>query len=123
VVGESIRRLGAAAPTSADEVRAAGTPMVAFSALMASADRAIKEFLWTNMYRHPRVIGVMDNTEVVVRELFARFFVSPQDMPGEWAQGLDPADVAARARRVADFIAGMTDGFALSEHARLFPKV
>ena len=122
VVGESIRRLGAAAPTSADEVRAAGTPMVAFSALMASADRAIKEFLWTNMYRHPRVIGVMDNTEVVVRELFARFFVSPQDMPGEWAQGLDPADVAARARRVADFIAGMTDGFALAEHARLFPK-
>jgi len=57
-----------------------------------------------------------------VRELFARFFVSPQDMPGEWAQGLDPADVAARARRVADFIAGMTDGFALSEHARLFAK-
>ena len=123
VVGESIRRLGAAAPTSADEVRAAGAPMVAFSALMASADRAIKEFLWTNMYRHPRVIGVMENTEVVVRELFARFFVSPQDMPPDWAQGLDPADAAARARRVADFIAGMTDGFALSEHARLFAKV
>jgi dGTPase len=52
VVGESITALGAAAPTSADEVRAAGTPMVAFSALMASADRAIKEFLLTNMYRH-----------------------------------------------------------------------
>ena len=57
---------------------------------MASADRAIKEFLWTNMYRHPRVIGVMENAEVVVRELFARFFVSPQDMPPDWAQGLDP---------------------------------
>src|ERR1044072_5745216 len=65
VVGESIRRLGAAAPTSADEVRAAGAPMVAFSALMASADRAIKEFLWTNMYRHARVIGVMENAEGV----------------------------------------------------------
>ena len=122
VVGESVRRFGLAAPTSADEVRAAGTPMVGFSALMASADRAIKEFLWTNMYRHPRVVGVMDNAEIVVRELFARFFVSPQDMPPDWAQGLDPADVAARARRVADFIAGMTDGFALAEHARLFPK-
>jgi dGTPase len=123
VVGESVRRFGAAAPTSADEVRAAGEPMIAFSALMASADRAIKAFLWTNMYRHPRVIGVMENAEVVVRELFARFFVSPQDMPPDWAQGLDPADAAARARRVADFIAGMTDGFALAEHARLFPKV
>jgi dGTP triphosphohydrolase len=63
VVGESVRRLGAVAPTSADEVRAAGTPMVGFSPLMASADRAIKEFLWTNMYRHPRVVGVMEDAE------------------------------------------------------------
>ena len=121
VMNESRRRIFTAAPTSSDEVRAAGTAMVAFSATMAATDRAIKEFLWTNMYRHPRVIGVMENAEVVVRELFARFFVSPQDMPPEWAQGLG-ADAAVRARRVADFIAGMTDGFALSEHARLFPK-
>ena len=122
VASESARRLGAVAPVSADEVRAASTPMVGFSPLMASADRAIKEFLWTNMYRHPRVIGVMEEAEVVVRELFARFFVRPQDMPPDWAQGLDAADAPGRARRVADFIAGMTDGFALGEHARLFPK-
>ena len=121
VINESRKRIFTAAPTSSDEVRAAGTAMVAFSATMAATDRAIKEFLWTNMYRHPRVIGVMENAEVVVRELFARFFVSPQDMPPEWAQGVG-ADAAERARRVADFIAGMTDGFALSEHARLFPK-
>jgi dGTPase len=121
VMAESVRRLGAAAPTSADEVRAAGAAMVAFSAMMASTDRAIKAFLWTNMYRHPRVIAVMTDAEEVVRALFARFFVQPNDMPGEWADGLEAADPAARARRVADFIAGMTDGFALSEHARLFP--
>ena len=121
VVGESSRRLGGAAPLSSDEVRAAGSPMVGFSALMASADRAIKEFLWTNMYRHARVVGVMDHAEIVVRELFARYFVQPQDMQGEWALGLQDADAAARARRVADFIAGMTDGFAMAEHARLFP--
>ena len=95
--------------------------MVGFSAMMASTDRAIKEFLWANMYRHPRVIGVMANAEEVVRSLFARFFVQPRDMPGEWAEGLESAEAPARARRVADFIAGMTDGFALSEHARLFP--
>src|SRR5207253_6114793 len=105
VIGESLRRLGDAAPTCSDEVRAAGAPMIAFSAPMAATDRAIKEFLWTNMYRHPRVIAVMDDAELVVRELFARFFVSPQDMPAEWAQGLD-ADATLRARRVADFIAG-----------------
>src|SRR5438874_6796882 len=121
VISETTRRLGVAAPTSSDEVRAAGAAMVGFSAMMASADRAIKEFLWTNMYRHPHVVSVMDHAEIVVRELFARYFVQPQDMPREWAQGLG-ADAAARARRVADFIAGMTDGFALSEQARLFPK-
>src|SRR5436853_990073 len=66
VVGESMRRLGAAAPTSADAVRAAGAAMVGFSPMMASTDRAIKEFLWTNMYRHPHVVGVMDNAEIVV---------------------------------------------------------
>jgi dGTPase len=122
VLGESRRRLFAAGPTSSDEVRAAGAAMAGFSAMMASTDRAIKEFLWTHMYRHPRVIDVMTNAEEVVRDLFARFFVQPQFMPEEWAQGLDAADAPARARRVADFIAGMTDGFALSEHGRLFPK-
>jgi len=122
VVGESVRRLGSAAPTSSDEVRAAGEPMVGFSAMMASTDRAIKEFLWTNMYRHPRVTDVMANAEEVVRDLFARFFVQPQFMPEEWRQGLEAADAPARARRVSDFIAGMTDGFAMAEHKRLFPK-
>ena len=98
VVAESMRRLGAAAPTSSDEVRAAGSPMVGFSPMMASTDRAIKEFLWTNMYRHPRVIDVMTKAEEVVRSLFARFFVQPQDMPAEWAQGLGGAADASRAR-------------------------
>ena len=122
VVGESVRRLGAVAPTSSDEVRAAGTAMVAFSPMMASADRHIKEFLWSNMYRHPRVSSVMTNAEEVVRDLFARYFVQPRDMPPEWSHELESADALARARRVADFIAGMTDGFAMNEHARLFPK-
>jgi dGTPase len=121
VVAESTRRIHAAAPTSADEVRAAGGAIVGFSALMASADRAIKEFLWTHMYRHARVVTVMDEAEVVVRDLFARFFVSPKDMPPEWALGAEASEPPARARHVADFIAGMTDRFALTEHARLFP--
>ena len=122
VVAESTRRFGVAAPTSSDEVRAAGNAMIGFSPMMASADRAIKEFLWTHMYRHPRVISVMNGAGEVVRQLFAHYFVQPQDMPPEWAQGLEDADAPTRARRVADFIAGMTDGFALNEHARLFPK-
>jgi dGTPase len=72
------------------------------------------------MYRHPRVIDVMTPAEGVVQDLFGRFLEHPEDMPGEWAQGLGDADTFARARRIADFIAGMTDRFALTEHARLF---
>ena len=120
VLAESVQRLGAAAPTSSDEVRAAGAPMVGFSTVMAATDRAIKSFLWTNMYRHPRVLEVMTDAERVVQELFARFMERPGDMPPEWAFGLDGADAQMRARRIADFIAGMTDRFALTEHARLF---
>src|ERR1700716_1561415 len=93
--------------------------MAGFSPLMASVDRAIKEFLWTHMYRHQRVIEVMAAAEGVVQDLFGRFLERPEDMPGEWAQCLGDADTFARARRIADFIAGMTDRFALTEHARL----
>ena len=121
VLAESIRRLGAAAPTSSDEVRAAGAPMVGFSPLMASADRAIKEFLWTHMYRHPRVMDVMTESEGIVADLFRHFMERPEDMPGQWLQGLNGATGEARARHIADFIAGMTDRFAITEHARLFP--
>jgi dGTPase len=63
----------------------------------------------------------MEQAEVVVRDLFARYFVAPQELPPEWGQGLE-TDADLRARRVGDFIAGMTDGFAFGEHARLFPK-
>jgi len=120
VLIESERRIAAANPASSDEVRAAGVTLIGFSAAMAEVDSAIKAFLWTNMYRHARVIDVMTQAESVVQDLFVRFLEQPGDMPGEWAHGLEDADLPARARRIADFIAGMTDRFALTEHARLF---
>ncbi len=121
VIAESERRFAAAAPASSGAVHAAGGPLVAFSPAMAQVDRATKAFLWTHMYRHPRVIEVMTQAERVVAELFGHFRVKPDDMPAEWALGLDAADAAGRARRIADFIAGMTDRFAMTEHARLLP--
>jgi len=120
-IAESEQRFAAAAPAGSDAVRRAGGPLVGFSAAMAEVDRAAKAFLWTHMYRHPRVIEVMTEAERVVAELFGHFLVRPDDMPAEWAQGLDGTDAAGRARRVADFIAGMTDRFAMTEHARLLP--
>ena len=120
VIAETGRRLAALAPRSADEVRQAPSAVAGFSPAMGEADRAIKSFLATRMYRHARVKRVMDEAARVVRDLFARYSARPDDLPAEWREGLAGAAEAARARRIADFIAGMTDRYALAEHARLF---
>jgi dGTPase len=72
------------------------------------------------MYRHPRVMRIMDAAQGIVRDLFRHFIDAPAAMPPEWAHDLGAGDLAGRARRVADFIAGMTDRYALVEHARHF---
>ena len=120
VVAETGRRIEALAPQSADDVRQASSPVAGFSAAIAEADNAIKSFLWTRVYRHERVMQVMDQAAAVVRDLFARYLAQPADLPAEWNEGMAELDEAGRARRVADFIAGMTDRYALAEHARLF---
>jgi len=120
VVAETGRRLAALNPRSADDVRRASSPVAGFSAAVAEADRAIKSFLKTRMYRHARVMRVMDEAAGVLRDLFARYSAHPSDLPAEWQEGLSGLDEAGRARRIADFIAGMTDRYALAEHGRLF---
>jgi len=120
VVAETDRRMAVLAPRSADDIRNAAVPMVGFSPVMASADRDIKGFLYPRMYRHERVMRIMNAAEDVVRDLFSHVCTRPQDMPAEWVAELDPADQAGRRRLVADFIAGMTDRYALIEHARFF---
>ena len=120
VIAETASRLQRLAPRSADDVRHAGQPVVGFSPAMAEADRAIKGFLYPRMYRHQRIMRIMGDAERVVCDLFARYLERRGDMPAEWAQTTDEADEAARLRRIADFIAGMTDRYALTEHARLF---
>ena len=120
VLAETRRKLSQLAPHSADDVRKAPAAVAGFSAAMAEADRAIKDFLKVRMYREARIMRVMDQAAGVVRALFARYSAQPRDLPAEWSEGLDRLDEAARARRIADFIAGMTDRFALVEHQRLF---
>jgi dGTPase len=73
------------------------------------------------MYRHPRVARIMGEAEQVIRDLFGYFTAHAEDMPAEWAHCFDAADQSALPRRVADYIAGMTDRFALVEHGRFFP--
>jgi dGTPase len=119
VAGESDRRFADAAPRAADDVRLAGRALVGFSGAMQAVDAAIKEFLFPRMYRHPRVMRIMAAAQGIVADLFRHFMAAPADMPAEWAHDIG-AGRDARARRVADFIAGMTDRYALIEHARHF---
>jgi dGTPase len=105
---------------SADDVRRAGRTLVGFSPAVAEADRVLKAFLFANMYRHPRVMAIRQAAAQVVRDLFRRFLDAPADMPAEWSADLAAGDEERRARRVADYIAGMTDLYALDEHRRLF---
>jgi dGTPase len=116
VIGHSERLIGLRAPGSVEDIRRAGAPVVAFSPVMAAADCAIKAFLFPRVYRHPRIARIMGDAQAVVMDLFARYMRAPHDLP--WRDV--PADVPLRARQIADFIAGMTDRYALSEHARLF---
>ncbi len=119
VIEESERRLATLAPCSADDVRRAGRPLVGFSPAMAAADRAIKDFLLPRMYQHPRIVRIMGDAERVLRDLFTHYTARPQDLPLEWQHGLGASDGGGGARVIADFIAGMTDRFALIEHVRL----
>jgi dGTPase len=120
VVAESDRRISELTPWTVADVRAAGKPVVAFSEAMAAADEAIKTFLTPRMYRHERVLSIMEDAQLIVRNLFGRYLDRPGDLPPDWGRELAERDGLARARTISDFIAGMTDRFAQAEHARLF---
>jgi dGTPase len=120
VIAESARRLKELKPKDTDGVRALGQPLVCFSAEMAGHDKALKQFLFANMYRHTKVNRMTSKARRVVRDLFALLLQEPELLPEDWrVGGLDAGSIKA-ARRVADYIAGMTDRFALDEHSRLF---
>ena len=121
VVSESRSRLHAAKPNSVDDVRNHGEVLIAFSPGAAQAEAEIKSFLKQRMYRHPRVMHVMGDAERILFDLFARYQKAPGDLPPEWLPpGADAETETERARRIGNFIAGMTDRFALTEHQRLF---
>ena len=119
VIAETARRVAAHRPSLAELRKAAG-PLIAFSPAMQKADAAIKGFLHPWMYDHERVMRVMRDAERVVRDLFAHYAATPADLPAEWGEGIDAADAGSRARRIADYIAGMTDRYAQIEHAKYF---
>lgn len=119
-VSESERRLKVAKPNSVDEVRHHGKQLIAFSAEVAETEVGIKAFLEERMYRHSRVMRVMKDAEQIILDLFARYQASSGNLPPEWREGTEELEDPARGRRIGNFIAGMTDRYALIEHQRLF---
>ena len=113
VIRHTRAALAEAAPASADAARAAPAPLVRFGSEMRAQSSALKRFLFANLYRHPQVEATMQAARQIVRELFAAYCADPAQMPASFAAR------AERERAVADFIAGMTDRFAISEHERL----
>ncbi|GJE27367.1 Deoxyguanosinetriphosphate triphosphohydrolase-like protein [Methylobacterium organophilum] len=122
VIGESERRLAALKPRDVEAIRAAGAPVVAFSAGIAAADADIKRFLFARMYRHPEVVAVREKAQRIVVDLFSAFRADPTRMPAEWCAGLAGAEEGRIARRIADYIAGMTDTYAALAHRALFAE-
>lgn len=123
VIATTRAALAECAPADADAVRQAGRPLVGFSEGMRAESQTLKRFLFSQLYRHPQVMQTTRQAQQVVRELFAIYMQRPQEMKPAFAaraaQAVAEGATERQARTVADFVAGMTDRFAGSEHQRL----
>jgi dGTPase len=117
-------QIAAAAPASAAQVRAYGQPLVGFSERVATEHRELKRFLQERVYRHFRVVRMTTKAQRVVKALFRAYFDDLRLLPDEHRDAARRMEIArgpdGRARSVADYIAGMTDRYAILEHARLY---
>jgi dGTPase len=119
VVAEAERRIARLAPRSAADIRAAGAPVIGFSQPMMEANLAIREFLFQRMYRHWRVNRTIQKSKRVTQVLFQLFHGGPQMLPRQWRERAGEAGSPQAAQVVCDYIAGMTDRYALEEHRRM----
>jgi dGTPase len=119
-VAESRTRLASLRQPSLESVRTAERAMVAQSERVARQAEGLKAYLYANVYRHPRVMRIMRDAEAIVSDLFARYLRQPEEMSGALGEAGQAASGGSRAAIVADFVAGMTDRYAIKEHRRLF---
>ncbi len=119
LIEESRRRIAALGPADADRIRGAAGPVIGFSPAMDDANRAIKQFLSARMYRHWRVNRMTAKARRVTEELFSLLHGDTALLPDGWRTMAGPVSDVRAARVVGDYIAGMTDRFALEEHLRL----
>ncbi len=120
LLAETRQRIAQHRPDSPGAVRAMPTALVSFSEEMRRPLGSLRRFMFRQMYRHYLVNRMTKKAKQVMRDLFEYFYSDPQCLPERWASGLGDAPDAVRARRVADYIAGMTDRYALELHRKLF---
>lgn len=124
VLGEAGLRLRALNPQSVEDIRKADRAMIAFSPAMLEKVDELRDFLWNRMYRHYTVMRVRLKVEKIVTDLFNAFMTRYQLLPDHWQRRVEEVngmlEDAPRARIVCDYIAGMTDRYAIREHERLF---
>lgn len=120
LIMQTMQNINAEHVETPDDIRKLGKPLVSFSPAMQETNMALKAFLMQNMYRHYKVNRMASKARRVVRELFTFFLNEPQCLPTTWGSLAGAPKSATTAFVVADFIAGMTDRFALDEHRRIF---
>ena len=118
LLAESQRRIALLKPETVREIRHADQPVIAFSDELLGYDKVLRQFLRTNIYRHYKVNRMTSHARRVVKDLFEMFVHEPECLPDDWRA--PPGDTEGQARMAADYIAGMTDRYALREHHRLF---
>ncbi len=116
---ETRRRLAAAEPASPDAIRRMRQRVVSFSPAMADANQAIKDFLFSRMYRHWRVNRMTSKARRLTEEVFRLLHADPTLLPDDWRARAGEAGTARAATIVGDYVAGMTDRYAMDEHRRL----
>ena len=120
VVRETRRRLKQTKPGSAADIRALDAPVVAFSPEFEDQQRALRAFLYERMYKHYKVNRMRSQARRILDELFNEFFSEPGTLPPPWRRMAEIVEGSPRARIVCDYIAGMTDNYAIDEHRRIF---
>jgi dGTPase len=122
VIEESRRRIAEAGVETVDEVRAAGRALVGFSAEMETEERALKRFMYATLYHSPSQLEVAGIARGLLARLFEAYAADPALLPDEWREALPEAE-PERTRHIADFIAGMTDRYAIGRHKLLIGPV
>ncbi len=120
LTAETRRRVAKYKPQSAADVRAMDVPLVAFSDELERDQRALRAFLYERMYKHYKVNRMRSQAKRILKELFALFMAEPETLPDVWRRDAEQAPAERRARLVCDYLAGMTDAYAIELHRRLF---